>query len=615
MTLTYDVVVLGAGPAGSTTAFHAASGGRRTLLVERSTFPRDKTCGDAVSPRGVAALGRLGVADTLGWQVRGAHFVRQPDGADWYEDFRTHDGRGWGCVVRRAELDERLLDAARGAGAEHVTAVARDVAGIAGRGHAVTLDVGGARVRVETAAVVIATGSRGIRHLVPASAVAPAAGWGIAARGYFAAGGATGRALRIFFPVRAGARLFAGYVWAFPASDRCWNIGIGLFRSPHAEAISLRALLGDFLRTVGPRVGLGDVRPLGSLASAPIAIAPLLDAGCGLLAVGDAAGVANPFTGEGIAAALESGELAGRLLAADLESASERYARDLARLLPGRGTMRPALRAMYENPGLFLGRGADAVTAPRGLVGGALRRLVWDTVPRRGALPTGTAAPAGLARMCAVIDALVTTGRRMRPLFGELLAGIIADPHSGIGLSTAFAIGAAASLASASRPSSAVATGLLSVLEMVTAVAALHRDLLPPERHPGGGAWGRNTAGLALADTLTAEALRRLYACEARVAVPVAAVARRYLRAAAAAPAGADGLGDRVPLLLAGAAVAAGCPGAALPPWVCDAARRVSPGCQTGMAVVSAADRLACDVAALVAAWRRALRVPEAACI
>lgn len=614
MALSYDVAVVGAGPAGSATAYHAARGGRRVLLIDRSCFPREKTCGDAVSPRGVAALHRMGVTGPLGWQVRGARFVRQPAGGEWYEDFGAHDGPGWGCVVRRAELDARLLAAARAAGADVLTAVARDIdVGSDGHGR-VTLAGHGERIRVQARAVVLATGSGGSRQLVRSGVADTLPGWGIAARGYFESAGTTGRELRIYFPVRAQARLCAGYVWAFPVDERCWNLGVGIFRSPSVSRISLRGLLRDFLSTGGVAVGLGDLRPVGPVASAPIAVAPLVDPACGLLPVGDAAGLANPFTGEGIAAALESGELAGRVLANSLQGASQRYAGALATLFPGRAAMRPALRAMYEHPDLFLGRGADAVTQPTGLIGGALRGLVWDTLPRIGQLDADSAIPPGLADMRAVLETVVAAGKRMRPLFGELLAGILADPRSRLGWSTAFALAAARHLGPRSPRRREAATALLGVVEIVTVAAALHGDLLSPEHHPRGDVWGRNTVGLALADTLTAEALRRLYTSDQREAAVMASAARRFLRAAAVgALTGEDASTAAAALLLAATAIASGRSASTLPAWVGVAARQF-PHCGGEAAGTWAtgelSDRVVEHATSLLVAWRRSIRVP-----
>ncbi|MCK6555720.1 geranylgeranyl reductase family protein [Candidatus Binatia bacterium] len=622
MSRLYDAVVVGAGPAGSAAAFHAASAGRRVLLIDRSGFPREKTCGDAVSPRGIAALRRMGVLEPLGWRVVGTRFVRQPGGEAWYEDFRTHDGPGWGSVIRRSELDQRLVAAAQTAGADVVTAAARDIEiGADGYG-GVTLGPGGEGVRVRARAVVIATGSGGTAQLLRPRSKMPHVGWGIAARGYFASDDGTGRELRIFFPVRIHGRVYAGYVWAFPAAERCWNIGVGIFRSAAIGAVSLRSVLREFLLTVGPGVGLGALRPLGPVSSAPIAVEPLVDSESGLLAVGDAAGLANPFTGEGIAAALESGELAGRLLADDPDGAGRRYAGELARLFPGRPALRPALRALYEHADLFLGRGADAVTGGTGLVGGALRGLVWDNLPRCGGVGTAPGPRSGLLDMCSVMDGVVSVGRRMRPLFGELLAGIVIDPRSGLGWSAAFAIAAAGCLEPAQLPLRMPVKDLLVVVEIVEAVAALHRDLLPHRSSSEGGTWGRNTVALALADALTAEALRRLYACDEAEAVAVGGAARRFLRAAAIdAASGTRQSSGAVALFMAAAGVAVGGPGSTLPAWMRGAAAQVAAAhtvtAEGGNAAASAGDvpmaeYLARDAAGLFAAWRALMHVPGA---
>ncbi|MGC8782705.1 MAG: NAD(P)/FAD-dependent oxidoreductase, partial [Anaerolineae bacterium] len=117
-----EVVIVGAGPAGSTLAALLAGRGHDVLLLDRAVFPRDKTCGDGLTPRAVAALGRLGLLDDLrsnGYrEIRGA-LLRAPDGGRWHMRFADFDLGlpAFGLVIPRRELDEHLRRHAVGRGA------------------------------------------------------------------------------------------------------------------------------------------------------------------------------------------------------------------------------------------------------------------------------------------------------------------------------------------------------------------------------------------------------------------------------------------------------------------------------------------------------------------
>src|SRR5262245_20983894 len=107
----HDVIVIGAGPAGSAAAYHACRRGLRVLLVDRVAFPRPTTCGDALVPRALAALARMGITDLPGHAVHAARFIHMPSGQDRRDDFEEHAGPR-GLVVERALLDATLLDTA-----------------------------------------------------------------------------------------------------------------------------------------------------------------------------------------------------------------------------------------------------------------------------------------------------------------------------------------------------------------------------------------------------------------------------------------------------------------------------------------------------------------------
>jgi menaquinone-9 beta-reductase len=134
----YDLIVVGAGPAGSSTAYHASRAGLRTLLLDRQTFPRDKPCGDGLMPHAASEVAMMGLSDWLEEPHHGVftHFALYTETANLRQNVppTLHGPRGY--VVAREETDRRLLERATAAGAElhentRATALLRSAAGAA----------------------------------------------------------------------------------------------------------------------------------------------------------------------------------------------------------------------------------------------------------------------------------------------------------------------------------------------------------------------------------------------------------------------------------------------------------------------------------------------------
>ncbi|MBK1620369.1 hypothetical protein CKO42_18375 [Lamprobacter modestohalophilus] len=295
-----EVIIVGAGPAGSATAYHLASAGIRTLLIDKAAFPRDKVCGDCLSPRAQHYLGRLGLLERVAAEAHQATRIRfrAPGGAE-AETLITGDGAmpNRTLVLARRRFDLLLQEHALAAGARfqvgHVRALATG---------------GGVELEGETLParlVVIATGAA--LSLIKRTALAPRRGvHSVAARCYLAQMSAPGPDLRFFFDHLP----LPGYAWLFPTGPTSANLGYWYSGGSGVSAASLLPGLlkqhPELSRLTAGGVGVGPVA--GYPIRSDFLRAP--KRADGLLAVGEAAGLVNPFTGEGIDYALESAELA-----------------------------------------------------------------------------------------------------------------------------------------------------------------------------------------------------------------------------------------------------------------------------------------------------------------
>ena len=320
-TLAADVLVVGAGPGGSAAAYHLARHGADVLLVDRATFPRDKVCGDGLTPRGVAGIERMGVA----W--RDSPSFARADGLRTYGtegvvlDLAWPTLRSWpnlGLVCRRADLDHLLVRRAVAAGArllEGVEVLRPTTDGVWVTG--AVLNGTGPEREVRARFVVAAdghasrfAGAAGVRR-DPTRAI------GIAARRYYRSPRPFEPILESFLNLRAGGGVIGGYGWIFFLPDGVVNVGAGVLSTFKGfRDVSARSVFDAFVRGLPPHWGITEDNALSPVRSGPLPTAmnrtPL--AVPGLLLVGDAAGMVNPFNGEGISCAIESGELAAELI-------------------------------------------------------------------------------------------------------------------------------------------------------------------------------------------------------------------------------------------------------------------------------------------------------------
>lgn len=329
-----EVLVVGAGPAGSACARTLAAAGHDVLLVDQHVFPRDKVCGDGLIPDAHAALRVLGVHDeVMDRALRAAH-VRcvAPRGGHV-------DVPGTLAVLPRRDLDDIVCRAAREAGARFA-APWRFVAPLLDGERVV-----GARLRgdgseheVRARWVVLATGAAA-PPLVAAGVCERRAPSSVALRGYLHHPelAATLRELQIVWHPR----LSGGYGWIFPGPGGTFNVGVGLTASHASEEggrasmreVNLRQMLDTFAAVHAPAADLlarGELR--GDWKGAPLrcSLGGARWSRPGLLVTGEAAGSTYAFTGEGIGKALETGLLAAAALAGGGDDAAVRARHEAA---------------------------------------------------------------------------------------------------------------------------------------------------------------------------------------------------------------------------------------------------------------------------------------------
>ena len=306
-----DVLVVGAGPAGSACARVLARAGIDVVLLDQHAFPRDKVCGDGLIPDAYAALRRLGVLDEVMRHAQAASHVGciGPSGG-------RVDVPGTMAVLPRRTLDDILCRAAVDAGAT-LLPPARFEAPLEEGGAVVgaRLKVGAAAHEIRAPWLVLATGAVP-QALIAAGMCERRTPSGIALRGYVQNAAMVGRITAL--DVIWHRKLRPGYGWIFPCRDGVFNIGVGIAHS-HAtlrngrlgmKDVNLREVFDAFTAVYAPaRELMAGGSLIGELKGAPLrcTLEGARFSRPGLLVTGEAAGSTYSFTGEGIGKALETG--------------------------------------------------------------------------------------------------------------------------------------------------------------------------------------------------------------------------------------------------------------------------------------------------------------------
>ncbi|GAA0673285.1 geranylgeranyl reductase family protein [Kitasatospora atroaurantiaca] len=400
-----DVIVVGAGPAGSTTAYHLARTGLDVLLLEKAAFPREKVCGDGLTPRAVKQLVDMGidVSESAGWlHNKGLRIVSGGSGLelDWPELAAFPD---FGAVRRRADFDELLVRQGQSVGVrlfEQANVSGPVLDSRTGRITGVTARLGDEKRPVTfTAPLVVAADGNSTRlSLSMGRHRRQDRPMGVAYRTYFTSPRHDDRYLEAWMDLsdhRDGKRrLLSGYGWVFGMGDGTSNVGLGVLDTSTAGGeLDWRELLRTWCAGMPAEYGFTPANMTMPIrgAALPMALNRQPHYADGLLLVGDAAGMVSPSTGEGIAYAMESGRIAAdvivqalaRITPAGRERALQSYPRILRDSYGGHFTLgRSFVRVMGNQRVLKLG--ADHGLAHPTLMKFVFKLMVNLSEPRAG---------------------------------------------------------------------------------------------------------------------------------------------------------------------------------------------------------------------------------------
>jgi len=394
-----DVIVVGAGPAGSTTAYYLAQAGLDVLLLEKSRFPREKVCGDGLTPRGVRALVAMGisVSEQDGWvRNKGLRVIGAGKRMElpWPE---LSSYPGYGLVRPRTDLDQMLARRAQQAGArlrEGVTVTGPVLDDRTGRITGVTAksaDEDGER-SYRGRIVVAADGNSSRLSVAMGLRKRDDRPLGVAVRTYYQSPRHDDDYLESWLDLWDGDRLLPGYGWIFGMGDGTSNVGLGLLNTSAAfQHTDYHALLRKWLAGMPAEWGFTEenrTQPIRG-AALPMGFNRTPHYYRGLLLAGDAGGMVNPFNGEGIAYAMESAEILARTVTqalararrAETERVLAGYPAALADAYGGYYAVGRVFSKAIGQPGLMRFATKHSMSRPA-LMGFALKLLANLTDPR-----------------------------------------------------------------------------------------------------------------------------------------------------------------------------------------------------------------------------------------
>ncbi len=324
-----DMVVIGAGPAGAAAGIAAARAGVNVTVFEKAERGRDKSCGDGLTPRAVAALNELDVALDDAHTITGLRMIagKQVRELDWPATGRFG---GQGAVWPRRRLDQALGDAAAQAGAELVYNTEAIPLIENGRCIGVQTNAKSGSQRVTADLVVLAAGAQGQAARVLGAGRNPDEPFGLAIRTYAQTPRHADTHLEACLTLAdENGTALPGYGWLFPAGDGTVNIGVGALSTMRGfKSLNLNRLCDAYRDSVASSWELGPYLERPQAWRLPMSA--VKRHGPGWAAIGDAAGLVNPMNGEGIDYGLETGLLIAELFVADPERSPTEYDRQVA---------------------------------------------------------------------------------------------------------------------------------------------------------------------------------------------------------------------------------------------------------------------------------------------
>jgi len=351
----HDVVVVGAGPAGASCAYWLADAGWDVVVVEKKEFPREKTCGDGLTPRAVRQLADMGLEDALAGSHRYGGLRAFGFGLSMEMPWPQHPNfPDYGYTITRHDLDGLVAQHAATAGAtlREGTEVTAPVLDDSGRAHqprggsaalpalrGVTVKEKG-RDATETIAaryVVVADGSNSRVGRMLGTARRRELPMGMALRGYYSSDRHDDPFIESHLDIRdAEGNVVPGYGWIFPMGDGRVNVGVGLLSTDQRwKGLNTSHLMDTFVAYAPESWGLRPETSLGPPTGGklPMGLSVGPRAGANVVIAGDASGAINPFNGEGIAYGYETGRLAaaalGHALRGEGDAALAAYDREL----------------------------------------------------------------------------------------------------------------------------------------------------------------------------------------------------------------------------------------------------------------------------------------------
>lgn len=319
-TIETDVLVVGAGPAGSSAAAWAARNGQQVTVIDKEKFPRDKPCGDGLTPRAIKELTSLGLAHWLSTKPKNIGLRAAGFGQELLLPWKSPSLPEWGSAVPRVELDNRILQVAKDSGATvHDGFAAEDVEIENGSISKVITKSAEEVVEYKVKNVIIADGVRSQLGRKLNRTWHRDTAYGVAARAYIKSERHDDPWISSHLELRGSENeILSGYGWIFPQGNGEVNIGVGTLATQKRPAdINLRALISQYTEEQREIWKLSGELRLPWSAMLPMGGAVSGVAGRNYMFIGDAAGCVNPLNGEGIDYGLETGRLAADLLSVE----------------------------------------------------------------------------------------------------------------------------------------------------------------------------------------------------------------------------------------------------------------------------------------------------------